>query len=88
MEEILQRVEEAQENNEELLTAREGLRRIGWDPKTPQEFAMEYMDIDFEFARPAELVSFNSLYESDPHGDFFLVDKRGIFVHSVGSIYF
>jgi len=50
---------------------------MGWDPKTPQEFALEYLEIDFENSKAAELLPFDALFEKDLHGDFFMADKRG-----------
>ena len=54
---------------------------MGWNPTTPQEFALEYLEIDFENSKAAELLPFNALFEKDVHGDFFMVDERGILVH-------
>lgn len=67
------------EANKAPISARKGLSLLGWNPTTPQEFALEYFEINFENSKPAEVVSFNGLFEKEPTGDFFMADQRGLF---------
>ena len=57
-------------------SARVGMKRMGWSAEQPIESVIEYFNIDFEFARPPEEVSFYNMLERGE--DFFISDGRGI----------
>ncbi|XP_078346841.1 uncharacterized protein LOC144632113 [Oculina patagonica] len=57
------------------IPARVGLQLLGWKAKRPIEKVVEYFNIDFEFAKRPELVSFYNFYEHE--GDFLVTDQRG-----------
>lgn len=75
--EVMSKVEEAQENiKQPNIPARLWLSLNGWKPQTPAQYAIEYLEIDFENAKKAELVPFNGLFEKG--SDFFVTDRRGV----------
>ena len=57
-------------------SARVGMKRMGWSAEQLIESVIEYFNIDFEFARPPEEVSFYNMLERGE--DFFISDGRGI----------
>ena len=57
-------------------SARVGMQRMGWSAEQPIKSVIEYFNIDFEFARPPEVVSFYNMLERGE--DFFISDGRGI----------
>ncbi|PFX17976.1 Polyamine oxidase [Stylophora pistillata] len=68
--------EERRTKNFPDMPARVGLQLMGWKGKRPIERAIEYFELDYEFAKPPEEVSFYSLFVS---GEEFLVpDERGV----------
>ena len=52
------------------------MQRMGWSAEQPIKSVIEYFNIDFEFARPPEVVSFYNMLERGE--DFFISDGRGI----------
>ncbi|XP_028514818.1 polyamine oxidase 1, partial [Exaiptasia diaphana] len=58
------------------IPARVGLSLMGWKPKTQAEYALEYLEVDFENAKNAELTPFQGIIEKGK--DFFLTDERGM----------
>ncbi|XP_078349006.1 uncharacterized protein LOC144633953 isoform X2 [Oculina patagonica] len=57
------------------IPARVGLQLMGWKAKRPIEEVVEYFNLDFEFAKRPELVSFHQLFERGE--DYFVSDQRG-----------
>ncbi|KAI8971522.1 hypothetical protein BDF20DRAFT_915323 [Mycotypha africana] len=66
------------------LSSRSALSLLGWNPDTPLKAAVEYFNIDWEFAEPAEMCSLDyatgmedAITGSYPLGNEFVVDERG-----------
>ncbi|KXJ14400.1 Polyamine oxidase 1 [Exaiptasia diaphana] len=77
---IFGNLEDAQEKRKKdkksPIPARVGLSLMGWKPKTQAEYALEYLEVDFENAKNAELTPFQGIIEKGK--DFFLTDERGM----------
>lgn len=58
------------------IPARVGLQLIGWKSNRPIEKVLEYFRLDFEHAKPPDLVSFYQLFSKG--NDFFVSDPRGL----------
>lgn len=58
------------------IPARVGLQLIGWKSNRPIEKVLEYFRLDFEHAKPPDLVSFYQLFSKGK--DFFVSDPRGL----------
>ncbi|PFX17977.1 Polyamine oxidase [Stylophora pistillata] len=58
------------------MPARVGFQLMGWKGKRPVERAIEYLNVDFEYAKPPEEFSFYNLFERGK--DFFVTDERGL----------
>ena len=58
------------------MPARVGFQLMGWKGKRPIERAIEYLNVDFEYAKPPEEFSFYNLFERGK--DFFVTDERGL----------
>lgn len=58
------------------IPARVGLQLMGWKSRQPIEKVLEYFRLDFEHAKPPELVSFHQLFSRGQ--DFFVSDPRGL----------
>ena len=73
------KVEDYQEKRKEKklpdIPARVGVQLMGWKSKRPIEKVVEYLNMDFEYSKRPELVSFYQLFERGE--DFFLADQRG-----------
>ena len=74
------KVEDYQEKREEQklpdIPARVGVQLMGWKSKRPIEKVIEYFNMDFEYSKRPELVSFYQLFERGE--DFFVTDQRGL----------
>ena len=68
--------EERRTKNFPDMPARVGLQLMGWKGKRPIERAIEYFELDYEFAKPPEEVSFYSLFVSGE--EFLVTDERGV----------
>lgn len=64
------------DNNLPDIPARVGLQLMGWKSRQPIEKVLEYSRLDFEHAKPPELVSFYQLFSRGR--DFFVSDSRGL----------
>ena len=58
------------------MPARVGLQLMGWEGKRAIERAIEYFELDYEFAKPPEEVSFYNLFV--PGEEFLVTDERGV----------
>lgn len=58
------------------IPARVGLQLIGWKSNRPIEKVLEYFRLDFEHAKPPDLVSFYQLFSKGKY--FFVSDPRGL----------
>ena len=74
--------EERKEKKKPPISARTGLALLGWNPKTAEEYAIEFFSIDKYYGKQAELVSFEALEwaAEDKPNHFFSTDQRGLFV--------
>ena len=74
------KVEDYQEERKEQklpdMPGRVGVQLLGWKSKRPIEKVIEYFNMDFEYAKRPELVSFYQLFERGE--DFFVTDQRGL----------
>ena len=74
------KVEDYQEERKEQklpdIPARVGVQLMGWKGKRPIENVIEYFNMDFEYSKRPELVSFDQLFERGE--DFFITDQRGV----------
>ena len=64
------------DNNLPDIPARVGLQLMGWKSRQPIEKVLEYSRLDFEHAKPPELVSFYQLFSRGR--DFFVSYSRGL----------
>ena len=69
-------VEARKSRGDANIPARVGLQLMGWRNDKPIEKVLEYYNIDFEYAKPPELVSLYGLSTSGT--DFFVSDPRGL----------
>ena len=58
------------------IPARVGVQLMGWKSKRPIEKVIEYFNMDFEYSKRPELVSFYQLFERGK--DFFVTDQHGV----------
>ena len=74
------KVEDYQEERKEQklpdIPARVGVQLMGWKSKRPIQKVIEYFNMDFEYSKRPELVSFYQLFERGE--DFFVTDQRGL----------
>ena len=74
------KVEDCQEERKEQkladIPARVGVQLMGWKGNRPIEKVIEYFNMDFEYSKRPELVSFYQLLERGE--DFFVTDQRGV----------
>ena len=68
-------LEERKEQKLPDVPARVGVQLMGWKSKRPIEKVIEYLNMDFEYSKRPELVSFYQLFERGE--DFFITDQRG-----------
>ena len=68
--------EERKEHKSPDIPARVAVQLMGWKTKRPIEKVIEYFNMDFEYAKRPELVSFYQLFERGE--DFFVTDQRGL----------
>ncbi|KAK3711619.1 hypothetical protein QZH41_003790 [Actinostola sp. cb2023] len=67
--------DERKEKKKSPISARVGLSLLGWKPKTAAQYVLEYLEVDFENSKQAELVPFSGLFEKGT--DFLVTDSRG-----------
>lgn len=58
------------------ISARDGLRNLGWNPATPAQMALDYLFTNYEYGRNPENFSFEDFYI--PNNEFFICDQRGV----------
>ena len=68
--------EERKEQKSPDIPARVAVQLMGWKTKRPIEKVIEYFNMDFEYSKRPELVSFYQLFERGE--DFFVTDQRGL----------
>ena len=69
--------EERKEQKSPDIPARVAVQLMGWKTKRPIEKVIEYFNIDFEYGKRPELVSFYKLFV-ERREDFFVTDQRGL----------
>ena len=73
----------------ENLSARDGLKLLGWDPQTSAQKALDYLFTNYEYARDPEKFQCNDFFV--PESEFFISDQRGVmclfedFITQIGS---
>ena len=69
--------EERKEQKSPDMPGRVGVQLLGWKSKRPIEKVIEYFNMDFEYAKRPELLSFYELF-GERGEDFFVTDQRGL----------